>query len=119
VAAGTALPLRNFHHATQIEHHDPIAAESHGARSCEMNSSDSCMRRCRSRSRLPICDLIETSSADRGSSHTIRSGCAINARDGDALCLAAGELVRVSLHMISFEPDGLQRLQHALHSLRR
>ena len=53
--------------------------------------------RCRSSSRLRICDWIETSSALTGSSQTMKSGIERQRPgDADALALAAGEFVRVA-----------------------
>ena len=55
------------------------------------------MSRCRSSSRLRICDWIETSRALTGSSQTMKSGLeGEGAGDADALPLAAGEFVRVA-----------------------
>jgi hypothetical protein len=57
---------------------------------------------------------METSSADTGSSHTIRSGLTACAGDADALALAAGELVRVAPGVLGQQADDIEELAHAL-----
>ena len=65
------------------------------ARSWLMNSRARPSSRCRSCSRLTICALTETSSAETASSQTMSSGSSgQGAGDADALALAARELVR-------------------------
>ena len=62
--------------------------------------------RCSSRSRFRICACTDTSSAEVGSSQTISRGShRQRARDGDALALAAGELVRVALQRVAPQAD--------------
>ena len=74
-------------------------------------SAKSC---CSAASRLMICAWIETSSADTGSSATMKSGLTASARAMPiALALAAGELVRVAARRVRGEPDDLEQLAHA------
>ena len=65
----------------------------------------------RSSSRLMICAWIETSSADTGSSQTMKLRLdGQRARDADALALAARELVRIAVRVARQEPDVAQQL---------
>ena len=58
-------------------------------------------RRCRSLSRLRICACTEMSRAEVGSSRRITSGLGDQRPgDGDALALAAGELVRIAVQVV-------------------
>ena len=58
-----------------------------------------------------ICAWIETSSEATGSSQTRNSGLhRERARDGDALALAAGELVRDSARVARVEADARQHV---------
>ncbi len=57
----------------------------------------------------------DTSSAETGSSQMMTSGSQREgAGDADALPLAAGELVRVAVHVVGLEPDDLQQLPYAV-----
>ena len=64
-----------------------------------------------------ICARIETSSAETGSSSTISRAEVAGTGDGDALALAAAELVREELGLLGTEADELERLGHALAHL--
>ena len=66
-------------------------------------------RSCSARSRFRICACTETSSALVGSSHTISLRLdRERARDGDALALPAGELVRIALLHLGRQADLVQ-----------
>ena len=61
---------------------------------------------CRSRSRLMICAWIDTSSAETGSSATMKLGLqGQSAGDADALALAAGKFVGVAVIGIGRQLD--------------
>ena len=62
-----------------------------------------------------ICAWIETSSAETGSSQTMKRRLQRErARDADALALAAGELVRIALRACcAQQADLLEQLAHA------
>ena len=71
------------------------------ARSCATKRYDRPNSRCRSTSRLMTCAWTETSSADTGSSQTIRLGLRRQrAGDADALPLSAGKFVRILGHLV-------------------
>ena len=58
-----------------------------------------------------ICACTDTSSADTGSSRTIRRGCERQrAGHADPLALAARELVRVAVEVLGVQPDPLEQL---------
>ena len=60
------------------------------------------------------CAWIETSSAETGSSHDDQARLERKrARNADALALAAGELVRVVLHLVGPQPDLLEQFGDA------
>ncbi len=61
---------------------------------------------------------IETSSADTGSSQMISFGLGDHrAGNADALCLAAGELVRIAVDHLRHEADGGHDLAHTIQPL--
>jgi hypothetical protein len=62
---------------------------------------------------LTICARTETSSAETGSSHTTSLGERASARDGDALALAAGELVREALGVRCGKADAIEQATDA------
>ena len=65
-----------------------------------------------------ICAWIETSSADTGSSETMKSGLTRErARDADALPLAARELVRIARRGVGGQADALEQLADARAAL--
>ena len=69
------------------------------------------MSRCRSISRLMTCAWIDTSSAETGSSPMMSFGIERQrAGDADALALAAGELVRVVVHLRPAQADAVEQL---------
>ena len=83
------------------------------ARSCAMKRYVRLKSRCSSSSRLTICAWIETSSAETGSSQTMKSGLSgERAREADALPLAARELVRVAVRRVGGQPDDAEQLAH-------
>ena len=61
------------------------------------------------------CAWIDTSSAEIGSSQTMKLGCdGQRAGDADALALAARELVRVAIGEVRVQADDAQQLLDAL-----
>ena len=88
-------------------------------RSWATNTSVKSRRRCRSRSRLRICDWIETSRAETGSSATRNRGLDRQGPgDADALALAAAELMRVAPGVVRLEPDQAEHLLDPLVAAR-
>ena len=70
---------------------------------------------CSRASRLMICAWIDTSSADTGSSATMKFGLdRERPGDDDALALAAGEFVRVAVGVLGGEADALEDLDHGV-----
>ena len=95
--------LAEVHHrhavADALDHRHVVRDEQVG---------DARARACRSSSRLTICAWIETSSADTASSAMMTFGLQRQrAGDGDALPLAAGELVRIALRVVGRQADVL------------
>ena len=65
---------------------------------------------CRSRIRLTICAWIDTSSADTGSSQTMKRGLQRQrAGDADALALPAGELVGIAIGVFLAQADHVEQ----------
>ena len=69
--------------------------------------------RCRSCSKLTICALTETSSADRLVADDQIGLGGERAGDADALALAPGEFVRASVHRVARQPDDLHQFGNA------
>jgi hypothetical protein len=78
-----------------------------------MNTIDRSDSRLMSSIRLRICARTETSRAETASSATIRSGSTARAGDGDALPLAAAELVRIEAGVTGAEADARQQRSDA------
>ena len=62
-----------------------------------------------------ICAWTETSTADTGSSATIKAGLT-DERPGDAdpLALAAAEVARIAIGVVGTEPDEVEQREHAV-----
>ena len=94
---------RDLHDAPEIQHDHRVADILDHRRSWPMNSIDRPSRTCRSRNRLMICAWIDTSSAETGSSATMKS--APGPAPGRCRCAGAG---RRKIHGGSGEGIGRQ-----------
>ena len=74
------LPVRDFHQPAQVQNHDPVTDMADDRQVVADEDQPQLEFRCSRISRLMICDWMETSSADTGSSQMTSFGLRIIAR---------------------------------------